>query len=267
MPSKKLKSDRPKLSIITVCLNDCDRLIKTINSVSDNYNDARFEHIVIDGGSVDRTTDTVNNFSGFENFKFYSKPDDGIYDGMNRGLAAASGDWILFLNCGDVLSMRFDEILASLGRFDHGLSRYVLCFNYATEFQGNVWTHKANPLTKIKLPTSHQAMIFLRDWLIQHPYDAGMKIAADFDAYSKVDSERVWFNLFGDVLTTVELKGFAFSQPTLSYYECLVVIWRNNTGVERITRAGFLIAKYFVVTILKALLSENMYFKLRAGLL
>ena len=267
MQIKTTKPRKPKLSIITVCLNDCERLMHTLNSLSKIYDDTRFEHIVIDGGSTDKSFEAVHGFSGFKNFKFYSALDSGIYDGMNRGLAYASGDWVLFLNCGDALYMGCDKLFSILSRFDLMATPHILCFEYAADFSGYVYTKAVNSSAKIKLPTSHQAMIFSRSWLIQHPYNSKMRIAADFDAFLKVDEENVWLCSNGDVLTLVGLDGLAFSRPTLSYYECMMSICRNKTGVDRIMRAGFLLAKYIVVILLRLFLPKSVYFKLRASLL
>ena len=267
MQIKTTKPCMPKLSIITVCLNDRERLIHTLNSLSKIYDDTRFEHIVIDGGSTDKSFEAINSFSGFENFKLYSALDSGIYDGMNRGLAHASGDWVLFLNCGDALYMGCDRLFSILSRFDQMAAPHILCFEYAAIFSGYAYTQVVNSSTKIKLPTSHQAMIFKRSWLIQNPYNSEMKIAADFDVFLKVDEEKVWLCSDGDVLTLVELDGLAFSRPTMSYYECLMSICRNKRGIDRIMRAVFLLAKYFVVILLKLFLPKSVYFKLRASLI
>ena len=267
MQIKTTKPRNPKLSIITVCLNDRERLMHTLNSLSKIYDDTRFEHIVIDGGSTDKSFEAVNSFSGFENFKFYSALDSGIYDGMNRGLAYASGDWVLFLNCGDALYMSCDKLFSILSRFDQMATPHILCFEYAASLSGYTYTQVVNSSTKTKLPTSHQAMIFCRSWLVQNPYNSKMRIAADFDVFLKVDEENIWLCSDGDVLTLVELDGLAFSRPTLSYYECMMSICRNKSGADRIMRASLLLAKYFVVALLRLFLPKSVYFKLRASLL
>lgn len=59
-----------------------------------------FEHIVIDGASTDRTVEVVKSY-GLEETTVISEPDRGLYDAMNKGLAEAKGDYVLFLNAGD----------------------------------------------------------------------------------------------------------------------------------------------------------------------
>ncbi len=91
-----------KLSIITVCFNNKDGLIKTIDSVrNQTYKD--YEFIVIDGGSKDGSKEIIE--ANKDLFSYWcSEPDGGIYQGMNKGIAHASGEYCLFLNSGDWLA-------------------------------------------------------------------------------------------------------------------------------------------------------------------
>ena len=61
------------------------------------------EYIVIDGGSTDGTVDIIREYSSLLAY-WCSEMDNGIYDAMNKGIAHATGDWINFLNCGDIYS-------------------------------------------------------------------------------------------------------------------------------------------------------------------
>src|SRR5690554_5493394 len=96
-----------KLSIITVNLNNAEGLRKTIDSVI-NQTYTHFEHIIIDGGSTDGSVEVIKEYEA--NYKergihFYwiSEPDKGIYNGMNKGIKEAKGEYCLFLNSGDQL--------------------------------------------------------------------------------------------------------------------------------------------------------------------
>lgn len=90
-----------KLSIITVNLNNRDGLKRTIDSVvSQTFTD--YEWIVIDGGSNDGSRELIEHYS--DHFAYWcSEPDKGIYNAMNKGIAHAKGEWLQFLNSGDVL--------------------------------------------------------------------------------------------------------------------------------------------------------------------
>ena len=89
-----------KVTVITVVYNDVSSLQMTIDSVL-QQSWSNIEYIIIDGGSSDGTVDIIK---GAENHLAYwcSEPDKGVYDAMNKGIKHATGDWICFLNSGDV---------------------------------------------------------------------------------------------------------------------------------------------------------------------
>lgn len=90
-----------KLSIITVVYNDRAGFIKTAKSVAEQRGFyPEIEYVVIDGGSKDGTAEAIaEDTSGID--YWVSEPDKGIYDAMNKGIRAATGSALLFLNAGD----------------------------------------------------------------------------------------------------------------------------------------------------------------------
>jgi glycosyltransferase involved in cell wall biosynthesis len=89
-----------KISVITVCYNAADTIEETLNSIG-NQDYKEREHIVIDGKSTDGTLEVLQGRSD-QISKLISESDKGIYDAMNKGLAAATGDLIGFLNADDI---------------------------------------------------------------------------------------------------------------------------------------------------------------------
>lgn len=88
-----------KISIITSVYNNKNFISEAIESVtSQSYHD--IEYIVIDSASTDGTTDIVKSY-GNKITKFISEPDNGIYDGLNKGIHLATGDVIGFLHSDD----------------------------------------------------------------------------------------------------------------------------------------------------------------------
>lgn len=88
------------VSIVTVTFNSKNELLNTINSIK-NQTYETIEYIVIDGASKDGTFDVISSNSDIIS-KYVSEPDNGIYDAMNKGLQLATGDYVLFLNAGDL---------------------------------------------------------------------------------------------------------------------------------------------------------------------
>ena len=90
----------PIVSVITVVYNGVDVLQDTIDSVlKQKYNN--IEYIIIDGGSDDGTLDVIHK--NLTNIDYYlHDPDGGVYEGMNRGIRLAQGDYICLINAGDL---------------------------------------------------------------------------------------------------------------------------------------------------------------------
>jgi len=168
-----------KLSIVTINLNNREGLKKTISSVcSQTFRD--FEYIVIDGGSTDGSCDVINEHAAaFSNY--VSEPDRGIYHAMNKGIALAKSEYLLFLNSGDFFSDEniLDKIapelgsadlvygdlsIAHKGKFKNKIYPNVLTFSY---FVGNSIGH---PATFIKKSLFEKVGI----------YDENMRICADW---------------------------------------------------------------------------------------
>ncbi|MEO8086125.1 MAG: glycosyltransferase family 2 protein [Bacteroidota bacterium] len=91
--------EMPFISVITINKNNADGLNKTMQSVcTQDFED--FEYIVVDGASEDKSGEVVKNYLADVD-KFISGNDKGIYDAMNKGIRAAKGDYLIFLNSGD----------------------------------------------------------------------------------------------------------------------------------------------------------------------
>ena len=91
----------PKLTIITIVYNNVRDVERTINSVL-NQTYQNIEYIIIDGQSTDGTLAVIEKYRS-KISKIISERDKGIYDAMNKGLAMATGDYVLFMNSGDEL--------------------------------------------------------------------------------------------------------------------------------------------------------------------
>jgi glycosyltransferase involved in cell wall biosynthesis len=102
-------ANRPLLTIITISYNNRTGLEKTLRSI-DNIKSNASESIVIDGNSDDGTKQLLLKVD-VPDYKI-SEPDTGIAHAFNKGLKKATGEYVLFLNSGDVLlSPGFPRIL------------------------------------------------------------------------------------------------------------------------------------------------------------
>jgi glycosyltransferase involved in cell wall biosynthesis len=90
---------RPLISIITPSLNASGTIDETLQSVVSQLDDD-VEQLLIDACSTDGTLEIAGKYP---HLSVRSECDRGIYDGMNKGAALASGEWLLFLQADDWL--------------------------------------------------------------------------------------------------------------------------------------------------------------------
>jgi glycosyltransferase involved in cell wall biosynthesis len=170
----------PKISVVTINYNMGKELVGTIESVlSQDY--ANLEYIVIDGGSTDNSVDVMKRYPGIDHW--VSERDGGRYHAMNKGVQAATGDWVIFINSGD----RFHDpsVVADVFR-DHDHAGAELVYGHvlrrypAQEVERVILAQDLSTLP-LRMPCSHQSLFARRSLLLEHPFSTELSIAADHD--------------------------------------------------------------------------------------
>ena len=111
------------ISIITATFNSADTICNTIESVL-NQGFHQIEHVIWDGGSCDNTIELIEQYrDNYDKHKIrlrvVSKPDRGLYDAMNKGIAMATGDVVGILNSDDFYTS--DDVLERVAREIEGV--------------------------------------------------------------------------------------------------------------------------------------------------
>ncbi len=93
---------KPKISIITPCLNSEKTIRDTMESVL-HQTYKNIEYIIVDGGSEDRTLEIIHEYEHLFNgrLKYISEKDNGIYDAMNKGIRQSKGKLIGIIGSDD----------------------------------------------------------------------------------------------------------------------------------------------------------------------
>lgn len=96
-----------QFTVITCVYNAESVLQRTLDSVRRQSYHA-IEHLIVDGASTDATLRMAKDYQSRSleeetnhDVVIYSEPDKGLYDAMNKGIARATGDYLVFLNAGD----------------------------------------------------------------------------------------------------------------------------------------------------------------------
>ncbi|MFL9484998.1 glycosyltransferase family 2 protein [Chitinophagaceae bacterium LWZ2-11] len=182
---------RPTISVITVVYNGVNTLEQTFKSVF-NQTYPNVEYLVIDGGSKDRTVEIIKAYQTKINY-WVSEPDKGLYDAMNKGIVAATGDYLFFLNADDQFydNEVLEKMISSFDNADvyYGDVMVTDSDNNDVGLRSEVTPHKV-PLEltwkslKHGMVVSHQAFLVKRS--ITPLYDTQYKISADIDWMIKV---------------------------------------------------------------------------------
>lgn len=93
-------SEVPLVTVVTPSLNQGAYIERNLSSVRRQTYD-RIEHIVVDGGSDDRTTDILRRHRGDNGLRWISEPDGGMYHAVNKGLRQGRGEVQAYLNTDD----------------------------------------------------------------------------------------------------------------------------------------------------------------------
>ena len=171
-----------KFSIITISYNSEKTIYNTLVSVK-NQSYKNIEHIIVDGGSYDKTLEIVNKFNHIS--KIISEKDKGIYDAFNKGINIATGDIVGFLNS--------DDKFISENTIDYISKK----FNDDIEcVHGDlIYTNLNRRVVRKWKGTEFQSRSFEKSWMPAHPtfycrkivyenlglYKSHYKIAGDFE--------------------------------------------------------------------------------------
>jgi glycosyltransferase involved in cell wall biosynthesis len=192
------------LSIITINFNNKEGLDKTLNSVFEQTYKS-FEFIIIDGNSSDGSIDVLNFFDYKIDF-WISESDTGIYNAMNKGVKASKGEYLLFLNSGDVLNG-----VTALSDFINNPLFYgdIIYGDYKFDKGEKIYPDVLTPLHFFKSSLPHQSSLIRRELFDIHGlYDEKFKIVSDKAFFIKCFlSNKVKFKHIKYFLSEVDLNG------------------------------------------------------------
>jgi len=180
----------PKITIVTVSFNAEDVISKTMLSVLGQSYD-NIEYILMDGGSKDGTLKIAKEIAGkypSRDIKIFSKSDKGIYDAMNNAILIAKGDWLNFMNSGDVF---YDNNVVSNIVKSGLMNKFAFIYSdFIVSIKGK--RHYINQSFE-KGRVLHQSLFYkkaLHDryglYLVTHPY-----IVSDYLFFIQVDKSFV----------------------------------------------------------------------------
>lgn len=207
-----------KLSIITINYNNRAGLIKTIDSiVNQSYRD--YEYIIIDGASTDGSAEVIRDYADRINY-WVSEPDNGIYNAMNKGIDVAKGEYLIFMNSGDIFceTNTIERVVAL------GLNADIICGN-------TIMPHRQEPPKDITFSSLYSGSIchqcaFIRTGLMKkYKYDEKYKIVSDRKFFVQaLILENCSYRTVDVDVVEYDINGFSANNRALSDYEYSCVL-------------------------------------------
>lgn len=232
-------SRSPLFSIITVTFNAGNELQKTIDSVT-CQDFKNFEYIIIDGASKDNTLEIIKNNSS-SIFKWISEPDGGIYEAMNKGIKMAAGDWINFMNAGDVFTG--PRVLDAVCKKLDPIADVVYGDRNYIDQDGLVVKQAARSIETIfeRMPFGHQSMFVKNDVLQNMLFNETYKYAADYELLIRLFIDGAKFQYIEETICNFA-SGGASESGLRPHLEVVKILLDNVKEKEVIRNNKYLIS-------------------------
>jgi glycosyltransferase involved in cell wall biosynthesis len=200
-----------KVSVVTIGLNPGLALERTIQSiVNQTYRNS--EWIVIDGASNDKSLEMYQRVTE-KIYRLISGPDAGIADAMNKGLAVATGDAVIYMNAGDAFATA-GAIDAIVQAWDPGTYQWATGDTLFCSEQGQLLYTRRDRVTRPEALVDrgcriqHPSTIVLRKTLLKEGgFDTEFRIAMDYELWLRLISRRIYPQTLGFPVSKFYLGG------------------------------------------------------------
>jgi glycosyltransferase involved in cell wall biosynthesis len=173
---------KPLVTVVTIVYNRARYMAATVQSVlAQTYDNV--EYIVIDGGSTDGTLDVITRLEHAIDY-WVSERDEGISDAFNKGIAASTGEWLNFMNCGDVFAS--PGAVQDVVRHVDDKADIVFGLANVVDSDGRVLLTCGGPYSekefRRRMMTPHQSVFHNRRYFEQYGlFDKQLKIIMDYE--------------------------------------------------------------------------------------
>lgn len=231
------------LSICIVTLNDRVNLTSTLNSLDYSPN---IEIIIQDGGSDYDLNEVIADFPAIASLiKLEVKRDFGIYDAMNKAVARCSGDFVIFLNCGDSLATGMQDLLLDI------LTRIpseIRCVKFLAFVNGEgVNVERASCFYFFRRMLNHQSLVYRRTVFSEVCFDTSLRIVGDLKHFLEANLSH--YILYIDLILIDYLNGgtAAISSGIRQNWKERAYSWSWRTSLcQRVVLMLGVLLRYFL---------------------
>ena len=186
---------KPKITVVTVCLNTADTIAATIGSVlGQTYEE--LEYLIIDGMSTDGTREIIRRYEDNRKIKVVSEHDSGLYNAMNKGHALCSGQYIIYMNSGDLFhDERVIEDMVPHLNADLVYGNTLRRTSRGEQLERYQGRYKLMWLLLSGRMMSHQSLFTRTEIMRDFRFDEQYRISADYDfmVRAKKSGCSIWY--------------------------------------------------------------------------
>lgn len=199
------------ISIITINLNNKEGLEKSINSLIAQNQKDKIEYIVVDGNSTDGSIEVIEKYK--KNIdKIVVEKDNGIFDAMNKGIDLAEGEYIYFLNSGDIFAS--NDVLNEVMKVIKDLKEKP------NIIAGKVAVYRFGEYISVAdlYPWIVHQSAFVKTLLIkEYMFDERFKIFGDLDLWTRLQKDgKYTIYKINKIIAKMELEGIG-SHPKFTF--------------------------------------------------
>ena len=192
-------------SIVTVAYNAESLIEGTMMSIF-NQTFTDYEYIVIDGNSSDATMKIISQYSKRIDI-VVSEPDKGIYDAMNKAIVLASGEYVIFMNCGDwfysstvlervskSIVLHDSDVIYGNTVIDTVVGKYI------------VYPQRLDKEIRKRMPFCHQSSFLKTNVAKKYLFDLSFKEVADYDMFMRIYNDGYSFDYINEIIAIYEMR-------------------------------------------------------------
>lgn len=241
-----------RLSVVTITFNNFDELLETCNSLKGIL---FIEHCVINGGSCSKTLNFLTNHPG----PSISEKDNGISDAFNKGFKLSTGEFITYLNSGDILiSQDYYKDAIEAFASDPELDFVYADICYKDKYAGHIRVRSNNPLPS--MPYLHPTLIVRKNIMKKTGlFSREYKIAMDLDFAYRLMSGGFKGLYIPRMVVEMDGEGVSSKNYIRGYSEVIKIILRNRDFSYRSLK--------FILVRSIAMLAKILLLKLRGDLI
>lgn len=238
---------KPEITVVTVCRNALEALKLTTESVR-AQNFGSIEHLIIDGASTDGTVEWLSALpqSAACATVWHSESDAGIYDAMNKGIERARGEWVIFMNAGDIFAAP-DTISRVFGGKTYDGAGVVYGDVIKKRAVGELHGYPAGePRNTHRMFYCHQCAFARRAVLAATPFDIRHRMSADICQVKQMLKKGVKFVHVNIPVAIFDTSGVSNTRRSAGLRDNISVVMENDPWPTRLKLLPRLLVPYIM---------------------